>query len=68
MPTYDLKCKECGHKFTDVHKMSEPHPPCPECGKEVGADFSGGMPAFSFKGGGWASKDIKEDRSLEKVL
>lgn len=35
MPTYQLKCDTCDHVFTDVHKMSEPHPPCPECGKEV---------------------------------
>lgn len=68
MPTYDLKCNKCGHKFIDIHKMSEPHSKCPECGSIASVDFSEGLPNFQFKGDGWASKEIKEDRRLEQAL
>ena len=36
MPTYDYKCKECGHEVRDFYKsIKEPNPTtCPSCGKE----------------------------------
>ena len=36
MPTYNYRCKECNHEFTEIHKMSDrkipTQSPCPECG------------------------------------
>ena len=67
MPTYSLKCTECQHQFTDVHGMMEDHPPCPEC-KGKAEVYMTKAPNFVFKGDGWASKDIKEERKLTSVL
>jgi putative FmdB family regulatory protein len=47
MPTYDLACGACGHKFEVTHKMSEPHPTkCPKCGKEKVRQAYNDAPAF----------------------
>lgn len=35
MPTYDYRCESCQKEFAAMHKMSEPAPPCPECGGSV---------------------------------
>ena len=36
MPTYDYRCKECGHEFELVEHMSEHQEPhkCPKCGSD----------------------------------
>jgi len=35
MPSYDYKCKECGHVFQERHSISKhtPTSTCPECKK-----------------------------------
>lgn len=35
MPSYDYKCKNCGHRWTVVCSISEhdSSPPCPNCGE-----------------------------------
>lgn len=35
MPTYEYQCRSCQHEFTVLHKISDPAPPCPECGGEA---------------------------------
>lgn len=35
MPTYDYQCSSCKHEFTALHKISDPAPPCPECGAQA---------------------------------
>lgn len=67
MPTYQLRCVECLHEFEDVHKISEPHPPCPKCEAETQVHMIK-PPTVIFKGSGWASKDIKSERRLTSVL
>lgn len=39
MPSYDIKCTSCKWKGHDYHKMSEPHCPCPKCGKKTETDI-----------------------------
>ena len=51
MPIYEYLCKKCGHRFEKMHGHSEPAPPCPKCGGEVGQLLS--APAVQFKGSGW---------------
>jgi putative FmdB family regulatory protein len=31
MPIYDFECRACGHRFDELVKDAEQHPPCPEC-------------------------------------
>ena len=36
MPTYDFRCKDCGHEFDVVLTMNEPRPKeCPRCEGEL---------------------------------
>jgi len=51
MPIYEYACKECGHEFERLVKMSAQPPPCPECGAEVRKKVSAS--GFILKGGGW---------------
>jgi len=63
MPIYEYACPSCGHDFETIHKVSDPAPPCPKCGKGVEKKIS--LAAFHLKGGGWysdayAGKDNKK--------
>jgi len=56
MPTYEYRCRDCGHTFDIVQKMSDdPLTHCPECGGELRKVFA--PPAISFKGSGFYSTD-----------
>jgi putative FmdB family regulatory protein len=56
MPTYEYRCRDCGHSFDIVQKMSdEPLTHCPECGGELRKVFA--PPAISFKGSGFYATD-----------
>lgn len=56
MPTYEYRCRSCGHTFDIVQAMSdEPLTVCPECGGELRKVF--GAPAISFKGSGFYATD-----------
>ena len=56
MPTYEYRCRSCGHSFDIVQKMSdEPLTHCPECGGELRKVFA--PPAISFKGSGFYATD-----------
>jgi putative FmdB family regulatory protein len=59
MPTYEYKCKSCGHAFEVVQSMSDaPLKDCPECGKEVRRVINGGS-GIIFKGSGFYVTDKK---------
>jgi len=56
MPTYEYRCRDCGHSFDIVQKMSDDaltH--CPECGGDLRKVFA--PPAISFKGSGFYATD-----------
>jgi putative FmdB family regulatory protein len=56
MPTYEYRCRDCGHSFDIVQKMSdEPLTHCPECGGELRKVFA--PPAISFRGSGFYATD-----------
>ena len=56
MPTYEYKCRACGHTFDIVQKMSDdPLTHCPECAGELRKVFA--APAISFKGSGFYATD-----------
>ena len=56
MPTYEYRCRACGHVFDIVQKMSEdPLTVCPECGGELRKVFA--PPAIAFKGSGFYATD-----------
>ena len=67
MPIYEYACKQCGHAFDALQKMSDdPLTDCPECGapelrKLVSA------PNFRLKGGGWYETDFKTDNKRNLV-
>jgi putative FmdB family regulatory protein len=56
MPTYEYRCRDCGHSFDIVQKMSdETLTHCPECGGRLRKVFA--PPAISFKGSGFYATD-----------
>ena len=56
MPTYEYRCRDCGHSFDIVQKMSDdPLTHCPECGGPLRKVFT--APAISFKGSGFYATD-----------
>jgi putative FmdB family regulatory protein len=56
MPTYEYRCRDCGHSFDIVQKMSDDQlTHCPECGGDLRKVFT--APAISFKGSGFYAND-----------
>ena len=56
MPTYEYRCRVCGHAFDIVQSMNDdPLTACPECGGELRKVFA--PPAISFKGSGFYATD-----------
>ena len=56
MPTYEYRCRSCGHSFEIVQKMADASlTHCPECGGELRKVFA--PPAISFKGSGFYATD-----------
>ncbi len=57
MPTYEYKCKSCGHSFEAIQSMKDdPLSSCPECGKAIRRMINGGM-GIIFKGSGFYVND-----------
>ena|SRR5438105_13172325 len=56
MPTYAYKCRDCGHAFDIVQKMTEDTLTiCPRCGGRLRKVFA--APAIAFKGSGFYATD-----------
>ena len=56
MPTYAYKCRDCGHTFDIVQKMTEDTLAiCPRCGGRLRKIFA--APAIAFKGSGFYATD-----------
>ncbi len=59
MPTYEYKCKTCGHRFEKFQSMLEdPIRVCPNCGGSVQRIIGAGT-AVIFKGSGFSSTDSR---------
>ena len=67
MPTYNYKCNDCEHQFSEFQKMSDdPVKDCPQCEGEVRRIISGGS-GMIFKGTGFYLTDYgKSATSKEK--
>ena len=60
MPIYEYQCKECGHVFDALQKMSDdPLTDCPDCGQASLRKMLS-APNFRLKGGGWYETDFKD--------
>ena len=61
MPTYEYKCKDCGHTFEYFQPMSaDPLTKCPECGGNLKRIIGTGAGAI-FKGSGFYQTDYKNN-------
>jgi len=65
MPTYEYRCKSCGHEFEEFHSINaEPIKVCPICSlEEVQRLIGSGN--FVLKGDGWY-KDLYSKPSQTK--
>lgn len=62
MPTYDYRCKACGHAFELFQSMSEPvKKKCPECGRSSLERLIGTGAAVVFKGSGFYQTDYRSE-------
>lgn len=60
MPTYDYRCKACGHAFEEFQMMSDPVlRKCPECKKLKLERLIGAGAGFLFKGSGYYITDYR---------
>lgn len=60
MPTYDYRCKACGHELELFHSMSAaPKKRCPRCAKNQLERKIGAGAGFVFKGSGFYSTDYR---------
>jgi putative FmdB family regulatory protein len=61
MPTYEYKCRDCGEKFDEFQKITDPPlTRCPACGGAVDRIISGGS-GVVFKGSGFYITDYRSD-------
>jgi putative FmdB family regulatory protein len=59
MPTYEYRCRSCGHDFEKFQRMSdEPVADCPECGAPAERRLSPGA-GVVFKGSGFYATDYR---------
>lgn len=62
MPTYDYRCKACGHELEIFQSMSDaPKRKCPKCGKVALERLIGTGAAVLFKGSGFYQTDYRSD-------
>ncbi len=68
MPIYEYECRDCGHIFDVLQKISDdPLKFCPDCGKpELKKLLS--APRFRLKGSGWYETDFKSDKDKRRNL
>jgi len=62
MPTYEYRCKECGHELEAVQGFhDDPLTECPSCGGDLRKKF--GSVGISFKGSGFYKNDSRPTTS-----
>ncbi len=62
MPTYEYKCKACGHLFEQYQSITAPLlKKCPSCGKSKLERLFGIGAAVVFKGGGFYQTDYRSE-------
>lgn len=62
MPTYDYKCKVCGHTFEKFQSIKAPATrKCPECGKLKVKRLIGTGAGIIFKGSGFYQTDYRSE-------
>ncbi len=62
MPTYDYRCKGCGHALELFQSMTEaPKKKCPACGKPKLERLFGTGAAILFKGSGFYLTDYRSE-------
>ena len=67
MPTYNYKCNDCEHQFSEFQKMSDdPVKDCPQCEGEVRRIISGGS-GMIFKGTGFYLTDYGKSGTSKKT-
>ncbi|RME75583.1 MAG: zinc ribbon domain-containing protein [Planctomycetota bacterium] len=66
MPTYEYRCKECGHEFEVFQAITaEPIQECEKCKGEVHRLISAGS-GLHFKGEGFYTTDYRKSPSPQK--
>lgn len=66
MPTYQYRCKKCGHEFEKIQRMSdEPLKECPQCGSRVQRVL--GRVGIVFKGSGFYVTDNRSSNGKGRV-
>ena len=64
MPTYEYRCRECGHEFDEYQRMTaDPLVVCPNCGKHALRRVMGTGGGIIFKGSGFYQTDYKKNGS-----
>jgi len=67
MPSYDYRCKQCGHSFEELQSMMDaPLTICPVCGTENLQRLIGGGMGVIFKGSGYYITDSKKPAPSSK--
>ena len=62
MPTYDYRCKHCGHALELFQSITEsPRKKCPKCGKSGLERQIGAGAAILFRGSGFYQTDYRSD-------
>ena len=62
MPTYDYRCRKCGHQYEVFQSISAaPLTECPKCGGLVERLIGGGA-GLVFKGSGFYITDYKNNK------
>jgi putative FmdB family regulatory protein len=62
MPTYEYRCKACGHEFEEFQSITAPVlKKCPSCAKTKLERLIGTGSAVMFKGGGFYETDYRSE-------
>jgi len=62
MPTYEYRCRACGHEFEKFQKMSDvPVRTCPACERDEVQRLISTGGGFLFKGPGFYATDYRKD-------
>jgi putative FmdB family regulatory protein len=68
MPTYEYKCKSCGHAFEKFHSITAaPVKKCPECGKNAVERLISAGGGLIFKGSGFYITDYRDAAYSDKA-